>query len=87
MKPSSILYQMYCRLITERQLQVLRAIAKEGIVKEPGSNHFLQKYQLGAYSTVRGAILTLIDKELLYRNDDGDYRVYDQFFSYWLKQH
>lgn len=80
-------YQMYCRLITERQLQVLRAIAKEGIVKEPGSNHFLQKYQLGAYSTVRGAILTLIDKELLYRNDDGDYRVYDQFFSYWLKQH
>ncbi|MBR4263043.1 MAG: ATP-binding protein [Paludibacteraceae bacterium] len=80
-------YQMYCRLITDRQLQVLRAIAKEGIVKEPGSNRFLQKYRLGAYSTVRGAILTLIDKELLYQNDDGSYKVYDKFFNYWLKQH
>lgn len=80
-------YQMYCRLITDRQLQVLRAIAKEGIVKEPGSNQFLQKYRLGAYSTVRGAILTLIDKELLYQNDDGNYKVYDKFFNYWLKQH
>ena len=79
-------YQTYCRLITDRQLQVLRAIAKEGIVKEPGSNQFLQKYQLGAYSTVRGAILTMIDKELLYQNDDGNYLVYDKFFSYWLQQ-
>lgn len=80
-------YQMYCRLITERQLQVLRAIAKEEIVKEPGSNQFLQKYRLGAYSTVRGAILTLMDKELLYQNDGGNFMVYDKFFSYWLKQH
>lgn len=80
-------YQMYCRLITDRQLQVLRAVAKEGIVKEPGSNQFLQEYQLGAYSTVRGAILAMIDKELLYQNDDGNYMVYDKFFSYWLNQH
>ena len=80
-------YQMYCRLITDRQLQVLRAVAKEGIVKEPGSKQFLQEYQLGAYSTVRGAILAMIDKELLYQNDDGNYMVYDKFFSYWLNQH
>ncbi len=79
-------YQMYCRLITERQLQVLRAVAKEGIVKEPGSNRFLQKYQLGAYSTVRGAILTMLDKELLYQKDDGSYVVYDKFFGIWLQQ-
>ena len=80
-------YQMYCRLITDRQLQVLRAVAKEGIVKEPGSNQFLQEYQLGAYSTVRGAILAMIYKELLYQNDDGNYMVYDKFFIYWLNQH
>ena len=30
-------YQMICRLVTDRQLQVLRAVAKEGVVKEPGS--------------------------------------------------
>jgi len=80
-------YQMYCRLITERQLQVIRAVAKEGAIKEPGSNVFLQKYQLGAYSTVRGAIQNMMDKELLYQRDDGCYIVYDKFFSLWLKQH
>ena len=39
-------YQLICRLVTDRQLQVLRTVAKEGVVKEPGSNLFLQKYQL-----------------------------------------
>lgn len=79
-------YQMFCRLITDRQLQVLRAVAKEGAVKEPGSNLFLQKYRLGAYSTVRSAMLNLLDKELLYQKDDGSYIVYEKFFGLWLKQ-
>ncbi len=78
-------YQMICRLITDRQLKVLRAVAKEGVVKEPGSNAFLQKYQLGAYSTVRSALLTLCDKELIYQNDDGSFMVYEKFFGLWLK--
>ncbi len=79
-------YQLICRLITDRQLQVLRAVAKEERVKEPGGNLFLQKYQLGAYSTVRSAILSLIEKELLYQNEDGTYQVYEKFFALWLKQ-
>lgn len=79
-------YQMICRLITDRQLQVLRAVAQEGIVKEPGSNVFLQKYHLGAYSTVRSAIINLIEKELIYQRDDGGYMVYEQFFALWLKK-
>lgn len=79
-------YQMYCRLITDRQLRVLRAVAKEGAIKETGSNAFLQKYQLGAYSTVRGAIQTMVEKELLYQKDDGYYVVYDKFFGHWLKR-
>jgi hypothetical protein len=80
-------YQMICRLITDRQLQVLRAVAKEGIVKEPGSNVFIQKYQLGAYSTVRSALLTLSDKELIYQKNDGSLMVYEKFFGLWLKNH
>lgn len=80
-------YQMICRLVTDRQLQVLRAVAKEGVVKEPGSNAFLQKHQLGAYSTVRSAIQNLIEKELLYQDDDGAYVVYEKFFALWLRQH
>lgn len=78
-------FQMYCRLITERQLQVLHAIAKEGAVKEIGSNAFLQKHQLSAYSTVRSAILNLAERELLYQKDDGSYIIYDKFFAIWLK--
>lgn len=77
-------YQMICRLITDRQLRVLRAVAKEGTVREPGSNVFLQKYQLGAYSTVRSALLTLSEKELIYQKDDGSYMVYEKFFGLWL---
>ena len=80
-------YQMICRLITERQLQVLRAVAKEGVVKEPGSSVFLQKHRLGAYSTVRSAIQNLLEKELLYQKDDGTYVVYEKFFALWLKEH
>ena len=79
-------YQMYCRLVTDRQLQVIRAIAKEGAVKEPGSNAFLQKYQLGAYSTVRGTIISMVEKELLYQKDDGSFVVYDKFFGHWLQR-
>ena len=77
-------YQMYSKLLTNRQLSVLRAIAKEGAVKEPGNSAFMLRYNLGAYSTVRSAIGTLCDKELLYQKDDGSYVVYDKFFGLWL---
>ena len=79
-------YQMYGRLLTDKQMQILRAIGQEGEVKEPGSNAFLQKYQLGAYSTVRSAITVLVDKELLYQRDDGSYVVYDKFLALWLRR-
>lgn len=79
-------YQMYSRLLTEKQMQILRAIAQEGEVKEPGSNAFLQKYQLGANSTVRSAINTMIEKELLYQKDEGGYVVYDKFLALWLQR-
>ena len=79
-------YQTYCNLITDRQLAVMRAIAKEGVVSEPGSGAFLQKYQLGAYSTVRSAIMALEEKELLYRDVKEGYSVYDRFFGLWLQQ-
>ena len=77
---------MYSRLLTEKQMQILRAIAQEGEVKEPGSNAFLQKYQLGAYSTVRSAINTMIEKELIYQKDEGGYVVYDKFLALWLQR-
>lgn len=79
-------YNTYCRLITDRQLAVMRAVAKEGTVKEFGKSAFLQRYQLGAYSTVRSAVVALDEKELLYHDSKGNFSVYDRFFGLWLQR-
>ena len=77
-------YQVYCHLITDRQLAVIRAVAREGEVREPGSSVFLQKHSLGASSTVRSAIEALEEKDLLYC-EEGVYSLYDRFFGIWLR--
>lgn len=84
LEENTVSYQTYCHLITDRQLAVMQAVAHEGAVREPGSNTFLQKHHLGAYSTVRSAIAALEEKELLYC-EDGAYSVYDRFFGIWLR--
>ena len=84
LEENAVSYQTYCHLITDRQLAVMRAVAHEGEVREPGSNTFLQTHHLGAYSTVRSAIGALEEKELLYC-EDGRYSVYDRFFGIWLR--
>ena len=41
------------------------------------------KYHLGAPRTVRSAVKSLVDKELLLDQNDS-YEVYDRFFGIWL---
>jgi hypothetical protein len=77
-------YQTYCKLITERQYSLIKAIASEGEVKEPTAAEFIAKYKLGSTSTVSVSLKTLLGKELLLE-DNGKYLVYDRFFSLWLK--
>ena len=77
-------YQTFLRLITPQQGQLLRAIACEGTIKEVLGKNFLMKYQLGASSTVRSAIKTLVGKELVL-DQNNTYEVYDRFFGIWLK--
>lgn len=78
-------YQTYCRLITSKQKEILSAVAKEGRVKSYNSTDFLRKYSLGAASTVTTAVHALVDKELLYE-ENNEYSVYDRFFGLWLKE-
>ena len=78
-------FRMYCNLITSNQLDVIKAIAKEGKVKEVNGRDFLEKHQPGAPSTVRNAVNVLIEKELLIEDEDG-YSVYDRFFGLWLRR-
>ena len=76
-------FQTFLRLITPIQAKVLHAVATEGTIKEIQGKAFLTKYQLGAASTVKTAVKSLVEKELLLDNN-GEYQIYDRFFGLWL---
>lgn len=78
-------YQTFLRLITPTQARVLMAIAKEGTVKEIQSKKFVSAHRLGAASTVKTAVSSLIEKELLL-DDRLEYQLYDRFFGLWLSR-
>ena len=78
-------YQTYFQLLTFNQIQLLKAIAKEGIVREVNAAAFIKKYDLKAVSSVNTSLRILIDKEFILRQPDG-YIVYDRFMSIWLSR-
>lgn len=78
-------YQTYFQLLTFNQIQLLKAIAKEGIVREVNAATFIKKYDLKAVSSVNTSLRILIDKEFILRQPDG-YIVYDRFMSIWLSR-
>ena len=78
-------YEYLTMFLTSNQFALLRAIAKEGFVNEPTGKEFLKKYKLSCASSVKTALDTLSDKELVYRLPDG-YIVYDRFLGIWLSR-
>ena len=76
-------FQTFLRLVTPIQAKVLHAVAAEGTINEIQGKAFLTKYQLGAASTVKTAVKSLVGKELLLDNN-GEYQIYDRFFGLWL---
>lgn len=82
---SNTYFESVINLIADKQYEVLKAIAKEGIVKEPTNGKFIHKYQLKSASSVTSAIKALVEKELVYRTEKG-YIVYDRFFGLWLRE-
>jgi hypothetical protein len=78
-------FKTYCEIITTGQLRLLKAIAVEKKVSSPFEIAFMKKYDLSAPSSIRLALKSLTDKMLLLKDDDGNYFVYDRFFSLWLK--
>ena len=78
-------FENVVNLIPDKQYEVLKAVAKEKIVKEPTNGKFIAKYHLKSASSIGSAIKSLLEKELLYRTADG-YIVYDRFFSLWLAE-
>lgn len=65
-------------------VRLLKAIAREGCVKEPLSGSFINKHNLRAASSVKSALKKLVDNELVYPASEG-YIIYDRFLAEWLR--
>ena len=70
---------------TPGAVELLRAVAVERVVPEPMSAEFGRRHGLRAASSVRFALDSLLEDELLYKRDDG-YVVYDRLFAEWLRK-
>jgi len=83
------IFFQYRNLLTSSQWRVLSAIAKEGKVNQPTANAFVSKYNLGNPASVLRALEALVNKEMVFKNEDefgSYYRVYDCFLLRWLER-
>jgi hypothetical protein len=80
------IFHNYKNLLTQKQWDVLGGIAKEEPVKHPNAHDFLQRFRLGAASSVQSAVKALRDKQLLTWDENG-YAVQDALLARWLQQH
>lgn len=78
-------YEMLMTFLTSNQVNLLRAIAKEGKVEQPQSNEFIKRNDLPSPSSVKAALDVLVDKELVYTQPDG-YIIYDRLLNLWLQR-
>ncbi|NOY51623.1 MAG: ATP-binding protein [Chlorobi bacterium] len=79
------LYSAIINLLSTQQLKLLIAIALEKGIAMPTSGAFIKKHSLNAASSVKTALTTLINKEILV-SENNKYFVYDMFFSYFLRK-
>ncbi len=71
--------------VTEKQKEVMYAIAKEGKAKEMTSSSFVGKHGLKSPRTVQSALRQLLGKEFITRGNNA-YSLYDWFFGLWLAE-
>ena len=81
----SYTYANLLKAYTPGQVRLLKAIAKEGSVKEVLSGDFISAYRLRAASSVSAALKKLQESELVYQTADG-YIIYDRFMGEWLRR-
>jgi len=88
LKEQEFMFYSYRDGLTSAQWNLLKAVARDGVVKAPTSHEFLSRHQLGSSATVLRSLKTLQKKELVFRdlNTEGIpyYGVYDVLFSRWI---
>ncbi|MCB0750684.1 MAG: hypothetical protein KDC52_04355 [Ignavibacteriae bacterium] len=71
------------KLLTPYQIKLLRAIAKQGIAKQVTSASFIFKNNLNAPSSVKTALNSLLEKELIVR-EKNSYQISNMILNFWL---
>jgi len=78
------LFQTTLNLLTERQKEVLIAIANEGKASSLMSGGFIKKHALHSTSSVQSSLKQLLEKEII-TTENNTFYVYDRFFGLWIK--
>jgi hypothetical protein len=90
LKEQEFVFYSYREGLTTNQWQLLKAIAREGQVKEPTSGDFSRRHELGSSASILRALKTLQKKELIYKDADSEgksfYAVYDVLFKRWISK-
>lgn len=78
-------FQYLYSTLSENQATLLKSIAQEGAVKEPLGKAFGQKYPLlPSKSSLKIALDFLLERQLVYKDAEKGYIVYDRFMGMWL---
>lgn len=80
------LYLGTLNLLSDRQKELLYAIAREGKAVEILSGDFIRRHGLHSAGSVQTSAKYLIDKDIITK-EDNFYLVYDRFFGLWLQKH
>jgi AAA+ ATPase superfamily predicted ATPase len=80
------MFQGILSMLSERQKELLYAVAKERVAIEITSSAFVRKHALLSSSSVQTASRQLLEKDLLSK-ENNIYQVYDRFFGLWLSEH
>lgn len=78
------LFAEIVNLLSDRQRELLYAIAKEGKAQNITSGEFIKKHFLLSPASVQTAARQLVEKEIVTKNENT-YSIYDRFFGLWLK--
>lgn len=79
------MFQSMLSLLSERQKELLYAIAKERKASGLTSAVFVKKHGLQSASSVQTSLKQLLDKEIITKEGDA-FQVYDRFFGLWLSK-
>ena len=83
LEENAFYYQHLLQVYPKGQVKLVKAIAKEHKVREILSGAFISKYGLTATSSVKSALVRMLEEEVIYKSEEG-YIVYDRFFGQWL---